>query len=65
MLDDGGVNNDGISLRSKIKVLLQCLALMVHNLLALLELMENASSHYFAYIPILYNHFFLGELKKH
>ena len=39
ILDDGGRNRDGVSLRSNTKaLLLRCLALMVYNSGALLEL---------------------------
>ena len=61
----GGRNHDGISLRSNTKaLLLRCLALMVHNSGALLELVAKDPSHPFASIPILCNHSLLLELKK-
>ena len=67
ILDDAGRNNanDGITLRSNKKALvLRCLALMVHNSGALLEVLGKDSSHPFLSIPILCNHSLLGELKK-
>ena len=65
ILDDGGRNHDGISLRSNTKaLLLRCLALMVHNSGALLELVAKDPSHPFTSIPILCNHSLLLELKK-
>ena len=62
ILDNGGRNNGRILLRSKTKgVLLRCLALMVHNSGALIELEEKDPSHPFASILILCNHSLLGE----
>ena len=65
ILDDGGRNDNGISLRSNMKaLLLRCLALMVHHSDALLDLVQKDPSHPFASIPILCDHSLLLELKK-